>query len=74
MARPFFVSPDVPGDTVKVLRQAFLDTLKDPVFIKEAEKLRLEINPTSGEEVENLIGKVFGSPPDVVKRIAELLK
>ena len=73
MARPFFVGPDVPGESVKVLRQAFLDTLKDPSFLKEAEKLRLEINPSSGEEVESLIGKVFGSPPNVVKRIAELL-
>ena len=73
MARPFFVGPDVPGESVKVLRQAFLNTLKDPVFLKEAEKLRLEINPSSGEEVESLIGKVFGSPPNVVKRISELL-
>lgn len=73
MARPFFVGPEVPRARVKILRRAFLDTLKDPGFLKEAEKLRLEITPSSGEEVESLIGKVFRSPPDVVKRIGEIL-
>ncbi len=73
MARPFFVSPGVPPESVKVLREAFINTLKDPTFLRLAERMRLEINPSSGKEVQSLVEKVFASPPTVLKRIADIL-
>lgn len=73
MARPFFVPPGVPNERVKLLREAFLNTLKDPAFLREAERARLEISPSSGQEVQRLVDRVFASPPAVVKKIAGLL-
>lgn len=73
MSRPFFVGPGVPRERVKVLREAFSNTLKDATLLREAERMRLEISPSSGEEVQSLVQKVFATPPSVIKRIAELL-
>lgn len=74
MAWPFTVSPGVPGDRVKLLRDGFMKTMKDPAFLNEAERAQQQIRPISGEEVQKLVDKVFASPPAVVTRIAEILK
>jgi len=73
MARPFFVPPSVPSQRVKLLREAFMATLTNPEFQKNAQRIRLEISPTSGEKVQSLVEDVFASPPDVRKEIAALL-
>lgn len=74
MAWPYVVSPGVPVDRVKLLREGFMKTMKDPALRREAERAQQEITPTSGEEVQKLVEKVFASPPPVVARMAELLK
>jgi tripartite-type tricarboxylate transporter receptor subunit TctC len=73
MARPFFVHPEVEPERVKILREAFMGVLTNASFLKQAERMRLEISPSSGEEVQSLVEKVFASPPAVVKAIAALL-
>jgi hypothetical protein len=37
--------------------------MKDPEFLAEAKKRKLEINPTSGEEMDALIKEVMSQPP-----------
>jgi len=68
MGRPFVAPPNVPADRVAVLRQAFMDTMKDKDFLAEADKMQLEINPVSGAEVEKLVNEVYATPPDVVAK------
>jgi tripartite-type tricarboxylate transporter receptor subunit TctC len=71
--RPIVAPPGVPADRVKILRDAFDKTVKDPAVIAEAEKRRLEIDPTSGQEMETLAKEVMATPPDVVERMRKLL-
>ncbi len=66
MGRPIVTGPKVPKDRVKVLRAAFDATFKDAKFIKDAGKSKLEIEPVSGQEIEELIAKVFATPKDLV--------
>jgi hypothetical protein len=68
MGRPFVAPPNVPADRIAVLRQAFMDTMKDKDFLAEADKMQLEINPVSGAEVEKLVKEVYATPPDVVAK------
>jgi tripartite-type tricarboxylate transporter receptor subunit TctC len=51
-ARPFFLSPGVPSDRVRILREAAAKTVKDSEFLAEAERTKRPINPLSGEEME----------------------
>jgi tripartite-type tricarboxylate transporter receptor subunit TctC len=66
--RPYVVAPEVPKDRVAALRQAFADTLRDPELVAEAEKMKLEVNQVSGEEVQSLVAKMFASPPDLIAK------
>jgi tripartite-type tricarboxylate transporter receptor subunit TctC len=67
-ARPYFIAAEVPADRVKILRQAFMETWKDPDLIKEAEKMNLDVGPTSGEDVQALLRKIYEMPAEVLKK------
>ena len=43
--------PGVPADRVQALRRAFDATMKDKEFLADANKLKLEIDPITGEQV-----------------------
>jgi tripartite-type tricarboxylate transporter receptor subunit TctC len=66
MGRPFAAPPGLPEDRKLALRKAFDDTLKDPAFLEEAEKLKLEVNPVSGVEVNKLMEELYRTPKDIV--------
>jgi tripartite-type tricarboxylate transporter receptor subunit TctC len=71
--RPFTVHPDTPNDRVQALRQAFAAVFKDPEFLEEAEKARLDVDPIPGEEVERLIRELFDTPDAVKARLKAVL-
>lgn len=60
-------------DHVKVLREAFTKTVKDPAFLAEAKNKKLDIDPSSGEEVEALAKEVMSQPPEVIERLKKLM-
>jgi tripartite-type tricarboxylate transporter receptor subunit TctC len=64
-----FTTPDVPADRLEALRRAFDATVKDPDFLAEAEKLRLGVNPMTGEEVQKLVAQVADLSPDLLARV-----
>jgi tripartite-type tricarboxylate transporter receptor subunit TctC len=71
--RPIVAPPGVPADRVKILRDSFDKTIKEPALLAEAERRRLEIDPTHWEEMESLAKDVMATPPDVVARMRKLL-
>jgi tripartite-type tricarboxylate transporter receptor subunit TctC len=73
LGRPIVAPPGVPADRIKVLRDAFDKTVADPAFLSEAEKRRLEIDPTKWDEMESLAKEVMTTPADVVARMRKLL-
>ena len=72
--RPFATSPDVPADRVAALRKAFDDTIKDPEFVAEANKLSLEIDPLTGAQIDDLLKQAYAAPKDIVQRASEILE
>jgi tripartite-type tricarboxylate transporter receptor subunit TctC len=68
MARPFLVAPGVPPERVEALRKAFDETMKDPEFLAEAQKLNMEISPVNGRDVEALVTKIMTAPADLAAR------
>ena len=71
--RPIVAPPGVPPDRVKILRDAFDKTINDPALLAEAEKRRLEIDPTTAQEMDALAKEVMTTPPDVVAQMRKLL-
>jgi tripartite-type tricarboxylate transporter receptor subunit TctC len=71
--RPFIMPPSVPPERVAVMRKAFMAALKDPDLLADAKKQRLEINPLSGDEVQQLVTKVYSMAPDIIAQTKEAL-
>jgi len=67
MGRPFAAPPGVPEDRKQALRKAFDETLRDAAFLEEANKLKLEVNPVPGTEIDTLIAELYRTPKDIVE-------
>lgn len=73
LGRPMMVTPGTPADRVKILREAYMKVLNDPTVRDQAKKGRMDIEPTSGEELETLVKDIFDAPPEVIKRAKKIL-
>jgi tripartite-type tricarboxylate transporter receptor subunit TctC len=74
LGRPFFTSPGVPQDRKAALRSAFDATMKDPDFVAEIAKAKLEVNPTSGAEIDRLLAEIYATPKDVIERAKQAVR
>ncbi|MEW6453657.1 MAG: hypothetical protein AB1490_23640 [Pseudomonadota bacterium] len=72
--RPFFAAPGIPEDRKKALRDAFDATMKDADFIAETAKVRMEVSPTTGHEIERILNEIYASPPEVIEKAKKLIK
>lgn len=73
-ARPYVLPPGTPKDRVEILRKAFMDTMKDPEFLAEAAKAKLDINPLDGAELDRNVKGVFNLDPALIPKVKEILK
>ncbi len=73
MGRPFAAPPGVPAERVKALRDAFDATLKDAAFKADADKQKLELNPKTGAEVQEILVKIFQTPQALRERLKKIL-
>jgi hypothetical protein len=48
--------------------------MEDRKFLAEAERAKLEVQPLSGDEVQELIKTIFSSNPAVLQRTRDVLK
>ena len=74
MGRPFAAPPGVPPKRLAILQSAFERTMKDSEFLAYAEKLQLEIDLLTGEEVRRLIQQAYASPNDIIQKARKLLE
>lgn len=68
----FFTTPNAPADRVAALRAAFDATMKDAELMKDAEKMRVDIQPLPGAEVQKLIAGVADLSPDLVEKVRKV--
>lgn len=74
ITRPYALPPATPKERVAALRQAFLDTFKDPAFVADSEKAKLDFDPLSGADLERLIASFFKLDPAILSKLKEALK
>jgi tripartite-type tricarboxylate transporter receptor subunit TctC len=71
--RPLVAPPGTPPERVKILRNAMANALKDSDLLGEAKKGKMEVEPVSGEELQQLAAKMLAQPPAVIARVKEIL-
>jgi len=72
--RPFSVPPNTPKERLETLRKAFAETLRDSVFVAEAKKTRLDIEPVSGEEIEGYVQQIYSMSDKVKQNLGFLVR
>jgi len=72
--RPFIAPPGTAPEAVKILREGFSKVMQDKDFLADAEKAKIDINPLDGAKVQEVVEKVYASPPAVVARAKELIR
>jgi len=73
VGRPFIASSAVPPDRLRLLRQGFDATVKDPAFLAEAAKLHLPVSPKNATEAERIVAEIFAAPDDIVEAGRKLI-
>lgn len=73
MARPFAAPPGMGADKAALLRRAFDATMQDGEFRAEAARMKADLAPTTGEDVQKLVARIYATPRPVVERVKKLL-
>jgi tripartite-type tricarboxylate transporter receptor subunit TctC len=73
ISRALVTTPDVPVERVTALRRAFDAMVKDPQFLAEAQKSKMEIEPMTGEDSQVIADSIVNTPADVLAYAKEVL-
>ena len=68
LGRPFMAAPSLPKERLATLRKAFLDTMKDREFLADTQKMNLDIDIATAEEVDQLLKEFVNYPRNVIAK------
>jgi tripartite-type tricarboxylate transporter receptor subunit TctC len=72
IGRSVLAPPGLPPERVAELRRAFMATMKDPAFLEDVKKAKLDVNPMSGEELQAAIEKMGNVSPALLVRARQI--
>jgi len=73
LGRPIAAPPDVPAARVAALRAALADTFRDPDYLAECRKARLECDePVPAQSITDGLTRAYAASPDVVLRLRDI--
>lgn len=72
ITRPLAAPPGVPKARVAALREALIDTMKDPGLIADAKKIKTTFQPMTGDEVQAAFNSYFNTPRDIVEKTYQM--
>ena len=73
MARIVGAPPGMPQDRLMAFRKIFLETMKDPAFLADAKKRKMDLEVLTGEQVEANIAELMRTPKPILQRTAVIL-
>ena len=72
ISRAIVTTPDVPAERLAALRSAFDRMIKDPDFVAEADKVKMDISASTGLQAQKVAESMLAMPANIVQR-AKLL-
>jgi tripartite-type tricarboxylate transporter receptor subunit TctC len=72
LGRPMVAPPGVPADRVKILRDAYNKSLRDSDLVAEVNRSKLDMEPSTGEEIQNLYKELMTQPREVIERVKKI--
>jgi tripartite-type tricarboxylate transporter receptor subunit TctC len=74
IGRPIFTSPGVPAERVAALRKAFDAMVHDPIFIEEAKREKFDIEPSTGQAMQDVIREMMSAPEGEKERLRKIIE
>jgi tripartite-type tricarboxylate transporter receptor subunit TctC len=74
LGTPLALAGGVPPDRVAEVRAAFDATMRDPEFLAEATKLKIDVNPVGGEELQKIVADVLATPAPLAAKARAFLE
>ena len=72
--RPYLVAGEVPAERVAALRKAFMETMRNPQFMAEAQRAGLDIDAVDGVETQRLVRRFYETSPDIIGKVKKALQ
>lgn len=69
----YVTAPGVPEERLRILRQAFDKTMKSEEMITDAKRRNLDLNPKSGEDLDQLFAKSGSPTPEIIKHVGAIM-
>lgn len=73
-ARPYLLPPNTPKERLQILRRSFIATLKDPDLLADMQRARLDLNPLTGDELQEAVERLWRLDKPLVEKLKEILK
>ncbi|MFN4283770.1 MAG: Bug family tripartite tricarboxylate transporter substrate binding protein [Alphaproteobacteria bacterium] len=74
VGRPFLTTPGVPAERVAALRKAFDDTIASKSFLADAEKLKMDISPMSGVDLQKIVTETVEMPDEIIALVKSAIQ
>jgi tripartite-type tricarboxylate transporter receptor subunit TctC len=73
-AYPVVLPPNVPAEQVRILREAFAATMKDPEFLAQMAPMRISGGMVTPDMVERFVKELDGAPKELVEQLRQVLE
>jgi tripartite-type tricarboxylate transporter receptor subunit TctC len=73
IGRAFLAPPEMPAESVAVLRKAYDETMQDPQLLAEIDQSHSEFSPLSGDKLQRLVAATADVSPAIVARIRGII-
>jgi tripartite-type tricarboxylate transporter receptor subunit TctC len=74
IGRPIFTTPGVPAERVAALRKAFDTMVHDPAFIEETKREKFDIDPTTGDSMQQIVNEMMAMPEAQRERLKQIIE
>ena len=74
IARAVVTTPGVPAERLAALRRAYDTMMKDADFLAEAQKIKMDISPSSGAAAQAVAEAMLTAKPEVIARAKVLIE
>ena len=71
--RPLVAPPGMPAERIAILRDAYSRAMNDAELVAEANKGRMDMDPSTGQELQKLLKDVMDQPREVLERVKAIL-
>jgi len=69
----FWIPMQVPEDRKLALRAAFMNTMKDPAFLADAEKRKAPVDAVGGEEIGKVVAESLDISPALIAELKKMI-